>query len=67
MMLIILYLLCAGIILGTDDGEPWGIGDYVALVFAWIMAPLGVGMWIGSKMAGSGFFEELDDKQDGNE
>ena len=66
-ILIVLYLLCAGIILGTDDGKPWGFNDYVVLVFAWIMAPLGVGMWIGGKMADSGFFEENNDNSNENE
>lgn len=65
--MIVLYLLCAGIILGTDDGKPWGFKDYAVLLFAWIMAPIGVGMWIGGKMAASGFFDEFGDKQEENE
>lgn len=58
MIIIILYLLCAGILIGTDDGKPWVLKDYVALVFAWIVAPVGVGMWIGRMMTASGFFEK---------
>lgn len=67
MIIIILYLLCAGVLIGTDDGKPWVFKDYVALVFAWIVAPIGVGMWIGRKMVATGFFEENSDDRKINE
>lgn len=44
---LVYYLICVGIIFGSDDGKPWKFSDYVLLLFAGIYAPLSVGMYIG--------------------
>lgn len=40
---LVYYLICVGIIFGSDDGKPWKFSDYILLLFA----PLSVGMYIG--------------------
>ena len=44
---LVYYLICAGIIFGSDDGKPWKFSDYILLLFAGIYTPLSVGMYIG--------------------
>ena len=40
---LVYYLICAGIIFGSDDGKPWKFSDYILLLFAGIYAPLSIG------------------------
>lgn len=43
---LVYYLICVGIIFGSDDGKPWKFSDYVLLLFAGIYAPLSVGRFL---------------------
>lgn len=47
---LVYYLICAGIIFGSDDGKPWKFSDYILLLFAGIYAPLSVGVYIGKHL-----------------
>lgn len=44
---LVYYLICAGIIIGSDDGKPWKGTDYLILLFAGVYAPISVGICIG--------------------
>lgn len=52
--LITYYLLCAAIILGSDDGKPWKVTDHFAVIFAPICAPLYVGVCVGAWLRSKG-------------
>lgn len=35
--ILIYWLLCAFIVIGTDDGEPWTVGDKTVHSIRWIL------------------------------
>lgn len=54
----IYWLLCAFIVIGTDDGEPWTVGDKWYIVFAGFYVPIVIGLFIGSYIKETGFFDK---------
>lgn len=54
----IYWLLCAFIVIGTDDGEPWTVGDKWYIVFAGFYVPIIIGLFIGSYIKETGFFDK---------
>ena len=55
----IYWLLCAFIVIGTDDGEPWTVGDKWYIVFAGFYVPIIIGLFIGSYIKETGFFDKI--------
>lgn len=51
----IYWLLCAFIVIGTDDGEPWTVEDKWYIVFAGFYVPIIIGLFIGSYIKETGF------------
>ncbi len=54
----IYWLLCAFIVIGTDGGEPWTVRDKWYIVFAGFYAPIIIGLFIGSYIKETGFFDK---------
>ena len=52
------YLICAGIILGSDNGKTWKFSDYILLLFAGVYAPLSVGVYIGKFLKENKVYKE---------
>lgn len=50
---IVYYLICVGVILGSDNGKPWKFTDYIILLFAGLYAPLSIGFYIGKILKSS--------------
>ena len=46
------------IVIGTDDGEPWTVGDKWYIVFAGFYVPIIIGLFIGSYIKETGFFDK---------
>lgn len=56
--ILIYWLLCAFIVIGTDGGEPWTVGDKWYIVFAGFYVPIVIGLFIGSYIKETGFFDK---------
>lgn len=56
--ILIYWLLCAFIVIGTDDGEQWTVGDKWYIVFAGFYVPIVIGLFIGSYIKETGFFDK---------
>lgn len=55
---LVYYLICAGIILGSDNGKTWKFSDYILLLFARVYAPLSVGVYIGKFLKENKVYKE---------
>lgn len=55
---LVYYLICAGIVIGSDDGKPWKSADYLILLFAGVYAPIRVGIYIGKYLRKNRVYKE---------
>lgn len=54
----IYWIFCVGLVIGTDDGEPWTFGDKLYVIFAGLYVPIVLGLFIGRYITETGFFDK---------
>lgn len=56
--IIIYWIFCAGLVIGTDDGKPWTLGDKMYVILSGLYVPIVLGLFVGRYILETGFFDK---------